>query len=137
MTFVVVFLDSRRGIGAVHRYAGTSSTNAERKHRYSVTVDQRWRSRSSQRFTQTLLLVNLFSDKQIATTVHPRNEDTIVSAQQNVKPMRTPSMRRKGTVRRMRTVRERVVGLLLFLKTMSSRMTMPLLPPLLRLGTDV
>ncbi|KAK7461528.1 hypothetical protein VKT23_008702 [Stygiomarasmius scandens] len=106
MTFVVVFLDSRRGIGAVHRYAGASPTNAERKHRYSVTVDQRWRSRSSQRFTQTLLLVNLFSDKQIATTVQARNEDTIVSAQQNVKPMRTPSMRRKGTVRRTRTIRE-------------------------------
>ncbi|KAK7447693.1 hypothetical protein VKT23_009920 [Stygiomarasmius scandens] len=48
----------------------------------------------------------LFSGKQIATTVHPRNEDTIVSAQQNVKPMRAPSMRRKCTVRRMGTVRE-------------------------------
>ncbi|KAG7096112.1 hypothetical protein E1B28_006786 [Marasmius oreades] len=48
----------------------------------------------------------LFSGKAIAMQVHPRNEETIVGAQQNVKPMRAPSMRRKGTVRRMPTVRE-------------------------------
>jgi chitin synthase len=41
----------------------------------------------------------LFSTKAIATQVHPRDEETIVSAQQPVKPMRTPSTRRKGTVR--------------------------------------
>ncbi|THU97382.1 hypothetical protein K435DRAFT_857696 [Dendrothele bispora CBS 962.96] len=52
----------------------------------------------------------LFSGKQIATTVHPRNEETIVSAQQNVKPMRAPSTRRKGTIKRMPTVRESVDG---------------------------
>ncbi|KAF9078668.1 glycosyltransferase family 2 protein [Rhodocollybia butyracea] len=50
----------------------------------------------------------LFSGKQIATTVHPRNEDTIVAAQQNVKPMRAPSTRRKGTIKRMATVKENV-----------------------------
>ncbi|KAJ6586612.1 glycosyltransferase family 2 protein [Mycena sp. CBHHK59/15] len=42
----------------------------------------------------------LFSGKAIATQAHPRNEDTIVAAQQPVKPLRAPSTRRKGTVRR-------------------------------------
>ena len=50
----------------------------------------------------------LFSGKAIATQAHPRNEDTIVSAQQPVKPMRAPSTRRKNTTRRMPTVREGV-----------------------------
>ncbi|KAF8438194.1 hypothetical protein L210DRAFT_3647176 [Boletus edulis BED1] len=48
----------------------------------------------------------LFSAKAIATQAHPKNEDTIVSAQQPVKPMRTLSTRRKGTVKRMATLRE-------------------------------
>ncbi|KAF5366143.1 hypothetical protein D9757_010944 [Collybiopsis confluens] len=52
----------------------------------------------------------LFSGKQIATTVHPRNEDTVVAAQQTVKPMRAPSTRRKGTIKRMVTVKEGVDG---------------------------
>jgi chitin synthase len=39
---------------------------------------------------------SLFSGKAIATQAHPRNEDTIVAAQQPVKPMRAPSTRRKG-----------------------------------------
>lgn len=43
---------------------------------------------------------NLFCGKAIATQAHPRNEETIVAAQQSVKPMRAPSTRRKGTVRR-------------------------------------
>ncbi|KAF9442722.1 glycosyltransferase family 2 protein [Macrolepiota fuliginosa MF-IS2] len=42
----------------------------------------------------------LFSNKAIATQAHPRNEDTIVAAQQVVKPMRMPSTRRKNTVKR-------------------------------------
>lgn len=42
----------------------------------------------------------LFSEEAIATQAHPRNEDTIVAATQAVKPMRAPSTRRKGTVRR-------------------------------------
>lgn len=42
----------------------------------------------------------LFSNKAIATQAHPRNEDTIVSAQQAVKPMRAPSTRRKNTIKR-------------------------------------
>ncbi|KAG9310142.1 glycosyltransferase family 2 protein [Chiua virens] len=49
---------------------------------------------------------NIFSGKVIATQAHPKNEDTIVAAQQPVKPMRAPSTRRKGTVKRMPTVRE-------------------------------
>jgi chitin synthase len=53
----------------------------------------------------------LFSAKAIATQAHPRNEDTIVSAQQAVKPMRAPSTRRKNTVRRMPTVRESSVDI--------------------------
>ena len=48
----------------------------------------------------------LFSGKAIATQAHPKNEDTIVSAQQHVKPMRAPSTRRKGTIKRMATLRE-------------------------------
>ena len=48
----------------------------------------------------------LFSGKAIATQAHPKDEDTIVSAQQTVKPMRAPSTRRKGTVKRMQMVRE-------------------------------
>jgi len=48
----------------------------------------------------------LFSAKAIATQAHPRNEDTIVAAQQVVKPMRAPSTRRKNTVKRMPTVKE-------------------------------
>ncbi|KAG6377242.1 P-loop containing nucleoside triphosphate hydrolase protein [Boletus reticuloceps] len=48
----------------------------------------------------------LFSAKAIATQAHPKNKDTIISAQQPVKPMRTPSTRRKGTVKRMATLRE-------------------------------
>jgi chitin synthase len=48
----------------------------------------------------------LFLGKAIATQAHPRNEDTIVSAQQPVKPMRAPSTRRKNTTKRMPTVRE-------------------------------
>ncbi|KAJ7506209.1 glycosyltransferase family 2 protein [Mycena galericulata] len=42
----------------------------------------------------------LFSGKAIATTAHPRNEDTIVAAQQPVKPMRAPSTRRKNAPKR-------------------------------------
>jgi chitin synthase len=42
----------------------------------------------------------LFSAKAIATQAHPRNEDTIVAAQQPVKPMRAPSTRRNKSVRR-------------------------------------
>ncbi|KAI0089472.1 glycosyltransferase family 2 protein [Irpex rosettiformis] len=48
----------------------------------------------------------LFTSKAVATQVHPRNEETIISAQQPVKPMRAPSTRRKGTIKRMPTVRE-------------------------------
>ncbi|CAL1709779.1 unnamed protein product [Somion occarium] len=48
----------------------------------------------------------LFSAKAIATQAHPRNEETIVSAQQPVKPMRAPSTRRKNTIKRMPTLRE-------------------------------
>ncbi|KAF8688556.1 TRAFAC class myosin-kinesin ATPase superfamily Myosin family, partial [Rhizoctonia solani] len=42
----------------------------------------------------------LFNGRAIATQAHPRNEDTIVAAQQPQKPMRAPSTRRKGTVSR-------------------------------------
>ncbi|KAF8965794.1 glycosyltransferase family 2 protein [Flammula alnicola] len=50
----------------------------------------------------------LFSAKAIATQAHPRNEDTIVAAQQAVKPMRAPSTRRKSAIKRMPTVKESV-----------------------------
>ncbi|KAI0027842.1 glycosyltransferase family 2 protein [Vararia minispora EC-137] len=46
----------------------------------------------------------LFNGKAIATQMHPRNDDTIVSASQPVKPMRAPSTRRKGTIRRTPTL---------------------------------
>jgi chitin synthase len=46
---------------------------------------------------------SLFAGKAIATRVHPRFEETIVAAQQPVKPMRQPSTRRKGTIKRRAT----------------------------------
>ena len=48
----------------------------------------------------------LFSAKAIATQAHPRHEDTIIAAQQPIKPMRAPSTRRKKSVKRMPTVGE-------------------------------
>ncbi|KAF9235745.1 P-loop containing nucleoside triphosphate hydrolase protein [Melanogaster broomeanus] len=48
----------------------------------------------------------IFLGKAIATQAHPKNEDTIVSAQQTIKPMRAPSTRRKGTIKRMPMLRE-------------------------------
>ncbi|CAK5267340.1 unnamed protein product [Mycena citricolor] len=42
----------------------------------------------------------LFNARAIATQAHPRNEETIVAAQQPVKPMRAPSTRRRNTTRR-------------------------------------
>ncbi|TCD65299.1 hypothetical protein EIP91_002824 [Steccherinum ochraceum] len=48
----------------------------------------------------------LFTGKAIATQAHPRNEETIVAAQQPVKPMRAPSTRRKNTIKRMPTLNE-------------------------------
>ncbi|KAF7347345.1 Glycosyltransferase family 2 protein [Mycena venus] len=45
----------------------------------------------------------LFSGRAIATQAHPRNEDTIVAAQQPVKPMRAPSTRRKNAPKRSGT----------------------------------
>ena len=48
----------------------------------------------------------LFSTKAVATQAHPRNEDTIVAAQQAVKPVRAPSTRRKNTIKRMPMVKE-------------------------------
>ena len=48
----------------------------------------------------------LFSGKAIATQAHPRHEDTIVAAQQPVKPMRAPSTRRKKSVKRLPTLGE-------------------------------
>ena len=47
----------------------------------------------------------LSSGKAITTQAHPKNEDIIVSAQQCVKPMRAMSTRRKGTIKRMETLR--------------------------------
>ena len=46
----------------------------------------------------------LFSAKAIAVQAHPRDEDTIVAAQQPVKPMRAPSTRRKNTIKRTPTL---------------------------------
>ncbi|KAG0055349.1 hypothetical protein BGZ83_008869 [Gryganskiella cystojenkinii] len=37
----------------------------------------------------------LFTDKALTTESHPRNNNTIVAAQQSIKPKRAPSMRRK------------------------------------------
>lgn len=46
----------------------------------------------------------LFSGRAIATQTHPKNEDTIVSAQRTV--MRAPSARRRGTIKWMPALRE-------------------------------
>ncbi|KAG2336698.1 P-loop containing nucleoside triphosphate hydrolase protein [Suillus weaverae] len=48
----------------------------------------------------------LFLGKAIATQAHPKNEDTIVAAQQPAKPMRAPSTCCKGTIKCMPTLRE-------------------------------
>lgn len=48
----------------------------------------------------------LFTAKAIATQAHPRDEGTVVAAQQPHKPMRAPSTRRKNTIKRMPTVKE-------------------------------
>lgn len=51
----------------------------------------------------------LFSTQAINTQAHPQSEQTIVAAQQSVKPMRAPSTRRPnrgGTIRRAGTVRK-------------------------------
>ena len=48
----------------------------------------------------------LFSGKAIATQAHPEDEDTIIAAQQPVRPMRAPSTCRKDTVRRTPTLHE-------------------------------
>ena len=48
----------------------------------------------------------LFSAKAIVMQAHLRNEDTIVTAQQPMKPMRAPSTRGKRTIKRMTTLRE-------------------------------
>ncbi|KAJ3532282.1 hypothetical protein NMY22_g7803 [Coprinellus aureogranulatus] len=45
----------------------------------------------------------LFSSGALKLEASARNEDTIVSAQKSVGPMRMPSVRRKGTVRRQQT----------------------------------
>ena len=42
----------------------------------------------------------------IATQAHPKNEDTIVSAQQPVKPMRASLTRCKGTIKQLPALRE-------------------------------
>ena len=39
---------------------------------------------------------DLFNTRAIATQVHPRDQETVVAAQQSVKPMRQPSTKRKG-----------------------------------------
>lgn len=56
-----------------------------------VTVDG---TGSSNPFIQ-----GLFTDRAVATQAHPQDEETIVAAQQSVKPMRKPSVRRKGSRR--------------------------------------
>ena len=40
------------------------------------------------------------------TQAHPQNEDTIVAAQQPMKPMHAPSTHRKGTIKQMMMLRE-------------------------------
>ncbi|CAG8504297.1 3540_t:CDS:2 [Ambispora gerdemannii] len=40
-------------------------------------------------------VAGLFTDQAVAIEIHPRNDKTIVAAQQSVKPQRAPSMRKK------------------------------------------
>lgn len=54
----------------------------------------------------TPFVKGLFSSRIIAAQAHPKNEDTIVSAQQHVKPMCVLSMHRKGTIKWMITLHE-------------------------------
>jgi len=62
------------------------------------------------RLTSNCDYSNFNYGKAIAMQVHPKDEDTIVVAQQPVKPMRAPSTRHKGTARRMPTLRENGAG---------------------------
>jgi len=52
----------------------------------------------------------LFNTKALQTQAHPKSEQTIVAAQQSVKPLRAPSVRRTnrtgGTIRRGNTLRK-------------------------------
>lgn len=49
---------------------------------------------------------NLFNTRALNTQAHPKSEQTIVAAQQSVKPMRQPSMRKRGgTIKRSTTQR--------------------------------
>ncbi|KAG6370444.1 hypothetical protein JVT61DRAFT_12063 [Boletus reticuloceps] len=50
--------------------------------------------------------MGLFSAEAIATQAHPKNENTFISAQHPVKPMRTLLTRHKGTVKQMTMLRE-------------------------------
>ncbi|SPO40578.1 probable chitin synthase 8 [Pseudozyma flocculosa] len=56
---------------------------------------------------------SIFNTKALATQAHPKSEQTIVAAQQSVKPLRAPSTRRPnraGTIKRAGTVAGRKAG---------------------------
>jgi len=65
---------------------------------------------SNRRLTSNCNDSNSNYGKAVATQAHPKDEDIIVAVQQPVKPMRAPSTRRKGIVRRMPTLRENGTG---------------------------
>ena len=50
---------------------------------------------SDQEGSKNPFIKSLFSSKTIATQAHPQNEETIVAAQQPVRPLRVPSTRRR------------------------------------------
>jgi len=61
---------------------------------------------SNRRLTSNCDNSNSNYGKTVAMQAHPKDEDTIVAVQQPVKPMRSPSTHRKGTVRPMLTLCE-------------------------------
>jgi chitin synthase len=71
------------------------STGFLEKNSYNLSADFVSLFRGSGESSYNSFIVGLFTDKAVATESHPQNDNTIVAAQQSVKPMRAPSMRRK------------------------------------------
>lgn len=95
------------GSFTVHHYSGPVSYSAENfieRNANETSADILRLLRGSSPGAHTVnendgsnnpFIRSLFSSKAIATQAHPRNDDTIVAAQQPVRPMRAPSTRRK------------------------------------------
>ncbi|CAI2162513.1 1810_t:CDS:2 [Funneliformis geosporum] len=87
-------------IFGIQHFAGQVTYNATgflEKNTDNLSADfvSLFRNSTGASTTSNSFIVGLFTDKAVSTESHPRNDNTIVSAQQSAKPMRAPSMRRK------------------------------------------